>query len=154
MMLVQPVKFEEMSEDMETQQKLTIPSKVQKRDVASPQTSVQSYHTIRRVNPLPHPEYNIELNDGTQLQTNRGFVHAIIRKMPSDVFSDATVQMIGAYSGFQASLEDRQQRNKAYYFFTHAQPPNKTVVNEMMQRSVEAAEFPLFNLLETNLCTH
>ena len=30
--------------------------------------------------------------------------------------------------------------NKAYYHFTHAQPPNKTVVNEMMRRCVEAAE--------------
>ena len=126
-----------MSEDMETQQKLTIPSKVQMRDVASPQTSVQSYHSIRRGNPLPHLEYNIELNDDTQLQTNRDFAHTLIRKMPSDVFSDATVQMIGAYSGFQAALEDSQVRNKAYYFFTHAQPPNKTVLNGMIQRSAE-----------------
>ena len=53
---------------------------------------------------------------------------------------DPSDQLIGAYSGFNASVNERQEKNKAYYHFTHAQPPNKTVVNEMMRRCVEAAE--------------
>ena len=42
--------------------------------------------------------------------------------------------------GFNASVNERQEKNKAYYHFTQAQQPNKTVVNEMMRRCVEAAE--------------
>ena len=88
---------------------------------------------------MPHPEYYTTLHDDTQLQRNRCFAHAIVRKIPSN--TDASDQMIGAYSGFQASLEDNQNKNQAYYYFTHTQPPNKTVVNEMMKRTAEAAEY-------------
>ena len=63
--------------------------------MAASQTSVEAYHTHRRGNPLPHPEYN------TTLQRNTCFAHAIIRKIPSN--TDASDQMMGAYSGFQAS---------------------------------------------------
>ena len=63
---------------------------------------------------------------------------------------DPSDQLIGAYSGFNASVNERQEKNKAYYHFTHAQPPNKTVVDEMMRRCVEAAdlkEMPFIQLV-------
>ena len=49
-------------------------------------------------------------------------------------------QKIGAYSGFQANIYDSSPKGKAYYNMTHSQPSNKTVVHEMMCRSVAAAD--------------
>ena len=66
--------------------------------MAASQTFVTAYHTHRRGNPLPHPEYNTTLHDDNQLQRNRCFAHAIVRKIPSN--TDAPDQMIGAYSVF------------------------------------------------------
>ena len=105
MMFVQPVK---LVMSVESQEALIIPTKKQKTEMAASQTSVKTYHTHSRGN------------------------HAIIRKIPSN--TDAPDQMIGAYSGFQASPGQEPS-------LTHAQPPNKTVVNEMMQRTAEAAEY-------------
>ena len=108
MMFVQPVK---LVMSVESQEALIIPTKKQRTEMAASQTSVEAYHTHRRGNPLPHPEYNTTLHDDTQLQRNRWFAHAIVREIPSN--TDASDQMIGAYSGFQALLEDNQDKNQA-----------------------------------------
>ena len=151
-MFVQPVK---LVMSVESQEALIIPTKKQNTEMAAFQTSVEAYHTHRRGNPFPHPEYNTTLHDDTRLQRNRCFGHAIVRKMASN--TDASDQMIGAYSGFQASLEDNQDKNQAYYYFTHAQPPNKTVVNEMIQRTAEAVEYksmPSISRRPTCICSN
>ena len=49
-------------------------------------------------------------------------------------------QKNGAYSGFHASILDSISKSKEYFHLTLPKPPNKSVVNEVMKRCVNAAE--------------
>ena len=79
-------------------------------------------------NTVPRPEFNTDTNN---IQRRRSFIHALIRVPVSGEELCPPEQKIGAYSGLQANIYASSPKGKAYYYMTHSQPPNKTVVHEM-----------------------
>jgi hypothetical protein len=48
--------------------------------------------------------------------------------------SDAAEQTIPSYNGFHASLNVEQRKRKAYFHMSYNQPPNKSVVNDILDK--------------------
>ena len=127
-----------MPRDSISKESIKIPTKETKQKLAAPQKHALHYKTAKRGNPVPHPEFNTDHNT-SNIQRRRSFIHALIRVPVSGEELCPSEQKVGAYSGFRANIYDSSPKGKAYYYMTHSQPPNKTVVHEMMCRSFAAA---------------
>ena len=129
----------DMPRDSTGKETITILTKETKQKLAAPQKHALPYKTAKCGNPVPHPEFNTDTNT-SNIQRRRSFLHALIIVPVSGEELCPSEQKIGAYSGFQANIYDSSPKGKAYYYMIHFQPPNKTVVHEMMCRSVAAAD--------------
>jgi hypothetical protein len=47
---------------------------------------------------------------------------------------DAAEQTIPSYNGFHTSLNVQQRKRKAYFHMSYNQPPNKSVVNDILDK--------------------
>ncbi len=100
---------------------------------ASDMQVVTPYKTIKRGEPPIRPE-PITTISTTAPQRKRSIIHALARVDSNGDRNDATEQTIPSYGGFHASLNGKQGKSKAYFHMSYNQPPNKSVVNAIMEK--------------------
>lgn len=100
---------------------------------------IQPYKTVKRGQPAPRPEIDIRCQN-TDVQRQRGVIHALVRLADDQENIPADEQTIGAFGGFQVTVQQDVEKSKPYYFLTFPKPPHKSVVHEVMCRMVAAAE--------------
>lgn len=94
---------------------------------------VRPYKTIKRGEP-PIRDKPDNYTANTEPQRKRSIIHALIR---ADHYGDrpkVSDQNIPSYNGFHATLSSEQGKSKAYYHMSYDQPPNKSVVKDIMDK--------------------
>ena len=100
---------------------------------ASEMQEVTPYRTMKRGEPPIHPE-PVMFSSSTEPQRKWRVIHALTR---ADINGDrpgAGEQTIPSYNGFHAGLNKKHSKSKAYFHMAYNQPPNKSVVNDMMDK--------------------
>ena len=103
------------------------------------QQFIQPYKTVKRGQPAPRPEIDIRCQN-TDVQRQRGVIHALVRLADDQENIPADEQTIGAFDGFQVTVQQDVEKSKPYSFLTFPKPPHKFVVYEVMCRMVVTAE--------------
>ena len=93
---------------------------------------VTPYRTIRRGEPPIRPETPTS-SSGTAIQ-RRNVIHTLVPVDENGDRPDIAQQKIPTYNGFQASLRMSQGKCKAYFHMSYNQPPNKSVVNDVLHK--------------------
>ena len=110
-----------------------IVSQVLTEKVSEMQT-VTPYKTIKRGEPPIRPKPTT-FSSSTEAQRKRSIIHVFARSDMNGDRPDPGEQTIPSYSGFHASLHMKQgQKSKAYFHMSYNQPPNKSVVNDIMDK--------------------
>lgn len=94
---------------------------------------VTPYRTIKRGEPPIRPKPT-KFVSSTDPQYKRSVIHALARTDVNGDRPDAANQTIPSYNGFHASLNTEQGKGKAYFHMSYNQPPNKSVVNDVMDK--------------------
>lgn len=94
---------------------------------------VTPYKTIKRGEPPIRPEPTT-LTSTMEPQRKRSIIHPLAHADSNGDRRDATEQTIPSYGGFHASLNRKQGKSKAYFHMSYNQPPNKSVVNDIMEK--------------------
>jgi len=100
---------------------------------ASEMQTVIPYKTIKRGEPPIRPEPT-EISSSTNPQRKRSIIHALVRADRSGDRPVVTEQTIPSYNGFHASLNVGQEKSKAYFHMSYNQSPNKSVINDIMNK--------------------
>ena len=100
---------------------------------ASDMQVVTPYKTIKRGEPPIRPEPTT-LTSTMEPQRKRSIIHSLAHADSNGDRRDATEQTIPSYGGFHASLNRIQGKSKVYFHMSYNQPPNKSVVNEIMEK--------------------
>ena len=100
---------------------------------ASEMQVVTPYRTIQRGEPPIRTETPTS-SSGTAIQRKRNVTHTLVRVDENGDRRDIAQQKIPAYNGFQTSLKMSQGKSKAYFHMSYNQPPNKSVVNDVMHK--------------------
>ncbi|KAJ3584138.1 hypothetical protein NHX12_014634, partial [Muraenolepis orangiensis] len=95
--------------------------------------AVTPYRTIKRGEPPIRPKPTT-FSSSTEPQRKRSIIHALARADMNGDRPDAAEQTIPSYSGFHAGLNMEQRKTKAYFHTSYNQPPNKSVVNDVMDK--------------------
>lgn len=95
--------------------------------------AVTPYRTIKRGEPPIRPKPTM-FSSSTEPQHKRSIIHALARADMNGDRPDAAEQTIPSYSGFHAGLNMEQRKSKAYFHTSYNQPPNKSVVNDVMDK--------------------
>jgi len=75
------------------------------------------------------------------MQRKRGvIIHTLVRLDENYSDESPKSQPVGAFAGFQTTVQPVVTKSKPYYFFTYPSPPNKMVVHEVMCRVAAAAK--------------
>ena len=139
----------------EEARKLEIPNASKKRKMHEDSVKITPYKTFKRGNPTGIPELEYVEQTGTAVQRGWCLAHALIRQNADGSAVEPSKQIIGSYSGFQASIYHSAVKNKAHYHLTFPKPPTKSVVNEVMSRcikAVDAKKMPFICWRSTCLC--
>ena len=107
--------------------------------IASEMQEVQPYKTIIRGEP-PIQDQPLNYKKSTDNQRCRTIIHALTRANEDGVRPDPSEQNIPSFNGFQASLHNKQSATKAYFHKSYDQPPNKTVMRDIMNKQLEIIE--------------
>ncbi|KAK1906746.1 Elongation factor P, partial [Dissostichus eleginoides] len=102
---------------------------------ASEMQTVMPYRTVKRGEPPIRPKPTT-VSSSTEPQRQRSIIHALAR---ADVNGDRPVaaeQNIPSYNGFHAGLNMWQDKSKAYFHTSYNQPPDKSVVKDVMDKLV------------------
>lgn len=91
------------------------------------------YKTIKRGEP-PIRDKPGNYTANTEPQRKRSIIHALIRADVNGDRPEVSHQKIPSYNGFQATLSSEQGKSKAYYHMSYDQPPNKSVVKDIMDK--------------------
>jgi hypothetical protein len=100
---------------------------------ASEMQVITPYRTIKRGEPPIRPEPTT-FSSSTEHQRKRSIIHVLARADVNGNRPDAAEQNIPSYNGFHAGLNVEQRKSKAYFHASYNQPPNKSVVNDIMNR--------------------
>ncbi|KAJ3602020.1 hypothetical protein NHX12_029780 [Muraenolepis orangiensis] len=95
--------------------------------------AVTPYRTIKRGEPPIRPKPTT-FSSSTEPQCKRSIIHALACADMNGDCPDAAEQTIPSYSGFHAGLNMEQRKSKAYFHTSYNQPPNKSVVNDVMDK--------------------
>lgn len=95
--------------------------------------AVTPYRTIKR-GELPIRPKPTTFSSNTEPQRKQSIIHALARADMNGGRPDAAEQTIPSYSGFQAGLNMEQRKSKAYFHTSYNQPPNKSVLNDAMDK--------------------
>ncbi len=101
---------------------------------ASEMQAVTPYRTIQRGEPPIRSQSDATLSSSTESQRKRSIIHALARMDMSGDRPDAAEQTIPSYNGFHVGLNMDQGKSKAYFHTSYNQPPNKSVVNDIMDK--------------------
>ena len=94
---------------------------------------VKPYRTIKRGEPPIRPKPTT-FSSSTAHQHKRSIIHALVRADTNGDRPDANEQIIPSYNGFHAGLTAEHGKSKAYFHASYNQPPNKSVVNDIMDK--------------------
>ena len=136
-MFVQPEDVAKLPTD--SRQNLSVADPRNVKHLCMEQHKIDPYKTAKRGTTAVRTESDVTLPD-TLIQKQRGVIHSLIRLTEDGDCVPAASQKIGAFAGFQAIVQCTVVKSKPYYFLTFPQPPNKSVVHEVMCRMVAAAE--------------
>jgi hypothetical protein len=101
--------------------------------------TVRPYKTIKRGQ--PRTVQNIDITPSSVKQQRlRGMLHTMIRLDKDLEAVQNDVQRIGSFAGFHANIQPYVTKSKAHYYLTLPQPPNKSVIHEVMSRLVTVAQ--------------
>jgi len=95
--------------------------------------TVKPYKTIQRGEPPIHQQPAAS-SSSTEPQCKRSIIHALARTDADGDCPDAHNQNIPTYNGFHACLNVYKDKSKAYYHMSYSQAPNKSVVNDVMDK--------------------
>ncbi|CAJ1076504.1 hypothetical protein KUCAC02_009111 [Xyrichtys novacula] len=95
--------------------------------------AVTPYRTSKRGEPPICPKPTT-FSSSTEPQPKRSIIHALVRANENGDRPDAAEQTIPSYNGFHASLNKEQSKSKAYFHMSYNQLPNKSVVNDIMEK--------------------
>ncbi|KAJ3580968.1 hypothetical protein NHX12_017231, partial [Muraenolepis orangiensis] len=95
--------------------------------------AVTPYRTIKRGEPPIRPKPTT-FSSSTEPQRKRSIIHALAGADMNGDRPDAAEQTIPSYSGFHAGLNMEQRKSKVYFHTSYNQPPNKSVVNDVMDK--------------------
>ena len=73
-------------------------------------------------------------SSSTEPQHKRSIIHALAHADMNGDHPDAAKQTIPSYNGFHAGLNMKQGKSKAYFHTSYNQPPNKSVVKNVMDK--------------------
>lgn len=96
---------------------------------ASKMQTIIPYRTIKHGEPPIRPKPTT-FSSGTEPQRKRSIIHADL----NGDGPDAAEQTIPSYNGFHSGLNMEQMKSKAYFHMSYNQPPNKSVVNDVMDK--------------------
>ena len=120
---------------------LRIPDYKERKSMHDDQMHVDTYKSSGRGNPEPTNVATVEDSNFFQLNMRHSlFAHAMLHDKAVNATS-AKTQLIGSFSGFQYSLRERTVKSRTYYHVIFLRPPNKSTVNEAMERCRSAANF-------------
>lgn len=94
---------------------------------------VMQYRTIKRREP-PNRTKSTVFSSSTEPQGKRSIIHSLARAEVSGNRPDAAKHIIPSYNGFHAGLNAEQGKRKAYFHTSYNQPPNKLLVNDIMDK--------------------
>ncbi|KAL8575003.1 hypothetical protein ACOMHN_064534 [Nucella lapillus] len=100
---------------------------------ASEMQAVTPYKTIQRGEPPIRTEPTT-FSSSTENQRKRSIIHALARADANGDRPDAATQAIPSFNGFHAGLKMEQGKSKALFHTSYNQPPNKSVVNDIMDK--------------------
>ncbi|KAL8590504.1 hypothetical protein ACOMHN_010940 [Nucella lapillus] len=100
---------------------------------ASEMQAVTPYKTIQRGEPPIRTEPTT-FSSSTENQRKRSIIHALARADANGDRPDAATQAIPSFNGFHAGLKMEQGKSKALFHKSYNQPPNKSVVNDIMDK--------------------
>jgi len=118
---------------------LDIPTSNVMKKLCADQHVLHPYKTVLRGTPSIRPEADISAPIDTEPQRKRGLIHSLVRLDENLNQRSVNEQSVGAFAGFQASVQQTIVKSKPYYFLTFPSPPYKSVVHEVMERMVAAA---------------
>ena len=103
--------------------------------------------------------YAITVGSDTESQWKRGLIHSLVRLDENTSHWSVDEQPVGAFAGFQASVQPAVVKSKPYYFLIFPSPLNKSAVHAAMERIVAAAttqKMPFIQLVGDlpGLCPH
>ena len=124
----------------EEARKIEIPNASKKQKMHEDSVKITPYKTFKRGNPTGIPELEYVEQTGTAVQRGWCLAHALIRQNADGSAVEPSKQIIGSYSGFQASIYHSAVKNKAHYHLTFPKPPTKSVANEVMSRCIKAVD--------------
>lgn len=119
-------------------ERLKLVSSSELKQLSDRRNEINPYRTMRPGLPPIREQINTD-EIGLGKQRNRMMIHTILRLDETLDCVEPSDQNIASYRGCQANIRPICSRSKAYYFCTLPQPPNKTVVHEVMTRTLEVA---------------
>ena len=95
--------------------------------------TVKPYKTIQRGEPPIHQEPAAS-SSSTEPQRKRSIIHSLALTDANGDCPDAHNQNLPTYNGCHACLNVYKDKSKAYYHMSYSQAPNKSVVNDVMDK--------------------
>ena len=119
---------------------LSIPLTKSLSDLCAAEHTLCPYKTDQCGTPNIRPDIYIDVPCNTEIHRKRNIICVLtcfnedLKQIP------ATEQFVGAFAGFQATVQPSEVKSKPYDFLTiFSNPPNKSVVHEVMGKMIEAA---------------
>ena len=136
MMFIQPERFIKKIENNNSGLKRCSTGEL--KEIVEKQHEISDYRSTTRGAPKPYSSIDTSPGDSLTMRMKL-FAHSIVRckEDGSDIPPDD--QTIGAFSGFMASISEKEERSKPYFFSTLPKGPSKNVVYTLMEKAVNAA---------------
>ena len=110
------------------------------KNLGSQMQEVKPYKTVRPSEPPIRNRPQEEESNGTEKQRTRGVIHALARSDNDLNRPDVNHQTVPGFSGFQAKMSHPVEKSNAIYHMTYPNPPNKTILNDVMTKLAKSVE--------------
>ena len=94
------------------------------KDLVKQLNKVNPYKTTSNGDPAIRERFSIESTDTTDIRVEQ-MIHSLTRISAAGDNIPPESQMIGSFTGFQASMSDEVTKSKPYYWLTFPKPPHK-----------------------------
>jgi len=101
---------------------------------------VTPYKTLKHCEPPLREKSHADIPQTTLAQRKRGVIHALARTQSNGSRTTVEQPQVPSFAGFHASISKPVEKSKAYYHMTYPDPPNKTVLNDVMCKLAIAIE--------------
>ena len=139
-MYVQPTTLEVKQSNMGN--RITNPNELSHtlKDIGSEMQFVTPYKTLKHCEPPLREKAQADIPQTTLAQRKRGVIHALARTQSNGSRTTVEQPQVPSFAGFHASISKPVEKSKAYYHMTYPDPPNKTVLNDVMCKLAIAIE--------------